>query len=66
MLHHFVCWYVKCVEKVPFRKSGHIYYINIIRIMAYLFYFVISFSINKHHCWVIYNVYIVQYNRPIQ
>ena len=25
MLHHFVCWYVKCVEKVPFRKSGHIY-----------------------------------------
>ena len=24
MLHHFVCWYVKCVEKVPFRKSGHI------------------------------------------
>ena len=25
MLHHLVCWYVKCVEKVPFRKSGHIY-----------------------------------------
>ena len=25
MLHHFVCWHVKCVEKVPFRKSGHIY-----------------------------------------
>ena len=24
MLHHFVCWYVKCVKKVPFRKSGHI------------------------------------------
>ena len=24
VLHHFVCWYVKCVEKVPFRKSGHI------------------------------------------
>ena len=24
MLHHFVCWYVKCVEKVPFRKSGYI------------------------------------------
>ena len=23
MVHHFVCWYVKCVEKVPFRKSGH-------------------------------------------
>ena len=23
MLHRFVCWYVKCVEKVPFRKSGH-------------------------------------------
>ena len=26
VLHHFVCWYVKCVEKVPFRKSGHICY----------------------------------------
>ena len=25
MLHHLVCWYVKCVEKVPFRKSGHNY-----------------------------------------
>ena len=25
MLHYFVSWYVKCVEKVPFRKSGHIY-----------------------------------------
>ena len=24
MLHNFVCWCVKCVEKVPFRKSGHI------------------------------------------
>ena len=24
-LHHFVRWHVKCVEKVPFRKSGHIY-----------------------------------------
>ena len=24
MLHHLICWYVKCVEKVPFRKSGHI------------------------------------------
>ena len=23
VLHHFVCWYVKCVEKVPFHKSGH-------------------------------------------
>ena len=23
VLHHFVCW--KCVEKVPFLKSGHIY-----------------------------------------
>ena len=26
MLHYFVCWYVKSVEKVPFRKSGHICY----------------------------------------
>ena len=25
MLHHFACWYVKCVKKVPFRKSGHIF-----------------------------------------
>ena len=25
MLHYLVSWYVKCVEKVPFRKSGHIY-----------------------------------------
>ena len=25
MVHHFVCWYVKCVEKVPFRKSSHIF-----------------------------------------
>ena len=25
MLHHLVCWYVKCVEKVPFCKSGHIF-----------------------------------------
>ena len=25
VLHHFVCWYVKCVEKVLFRKFGHIY-----------------------------------------
>ena len=25
MLHHFACWYVKCVEKVPFRKSSHIF-----------------------------------------
>ena len=23
VLHNFVCWYVKCVEKVPFRKSVH-------------------------------------------
>ena len=28
VLDHFVCWYVKCVEKVPFRKSGHIYVIT--------------------------------------
>ena len=27
VLHHFVRWYVKCVEKVPFRKSGHNYVI---------------------------------------
>ena len=25
VLYHFVYWHVKCVEKVPFRKSGHIY-----------------------------------------
>ena len=24
MLHHFVCWYVKCVGKVPFNKSGYV------------------------------------------
>ena len=24
VLHQIVCWYVKCVERVPFRKSGHI------------------------------------------
>ena len=25
VLHHFVCWHVKYVEKVPFRKPSHIY-----------------------------------------
>ena len=30
VLHHFVCYYVKCVEKVPFRKSGHNYHAIIV------------------------------------
>ena len=35
MLHHFVCWYVKCVEKVPFRKSGHICLIIVLYVQPY-------------------------------
>jgi len=23
LLHLFACWYIKCMEKVPFHKSGH-------------------------------------------
>ena len=44
MLHDFVCWYVKCVEKVPFRLT----FINL-AILAVIS----SFSSNKNHIAII-------------
>ena len=43
MLHHFVCWHVKHVERVPVCKSGHILQL---RVSFYDFSNVISHAVS--------------------